>query len=1405
MSRFIDKIAALMLSLMIAASFTPAQAALAADSFGPDTVTSAETAAHEASEELSDGAGVLLAASAAGRGISADTEITGGTITMNGTLGTAVPDTGYDLATVRQLWTDGSGAAREEYLDYKYNKTSGAYTFAAADVPGSVVTAFFYDLNRWDGAVDVTWYDPDKTEFEISTPAQLAGLAAIANGMVDENVTHEYMIRDNAGRTCADGVYSHRYISTEPALADLLTPNNSGGAGQVRDTAWRLPAVEHKKVGGAADDIHNDFLYRTVRITADLDMGDCNWTPIGGKYAMNRDATDGREAKVIDTRFQGVLDGQGHTVTITCDRQAKLGFAYAMEIALVGYLGGGVDYKNGYPKDTYMDYEQKWVPTVRNVVVRGSVKGRRMVGGVVGRTGETNYGVLVENCANYAAVEASDMRGCAGIVGAAWGKATIRNCYNAGAINSNYWEHGGIIGSNGYEGSEGREPGGADIYNCYNSGTITMKGSYDGQEIGVDGGAFASYMVSNCYYEQPSGGLKQNSGYSGGETAVNKRARISSVEAVDLKSDDTLAKLNMNGRVFAKDTAGINNGYPILYFQTDEYRTSPDSFRTASVTLVSSDASRGTISSEDNLRSVPYGTNINITTTAKKGYRFSHFEVTDSTGVSNVTSGGFVTVTGRDLTVKGVFTERAPSVIAFAEAKDGEDYYVTVTKVYDAMTGKECSQAVSDGAKLSYGDRISIKPVMKPLDTVHPDIKYLEYTGTFGDPVITENALDKVSNTNNVYEVTGETDVIEISFKPKTQGKRWTTVADTSWYEEGKKEFTIMTARQLAGAAILCEKGVSFEGVTLLLGSDISLENTKANSGDEYGYERSWTGIGESERRPFKGTFDGQGHTVRYMHRNFAPGYCFGGNGGLFGVIDGAVIKNVAVEGGSYVNDDGATMDCEFKNGANGGGIAGDAIDTLIENCSADLRLSGASVAGGIVGTAEGSTVIRNCVSTCAIDATGEAIGGIAGKFISEDGKAPLIEACRNEGNITSTKWKVGGILGDGNSAGRISKCENHGNIETEMKSTSANTQAAGGVIGYAGGEIICTECFNTGDVTGRGKSYALGGIAGTVIRGTIENCYNTGKVYSESTATGAQLAGIANVGTNRSFSATVRNCYNIGAVQTGSGFTSKSVGGVIGAGSTEKNIITNSYCSDASVKSIGKTAGIAGTVVSSDKLKGYQQKLGAAFISDRKGINGGYPVLEWQDPDHMADAYITKITPVGDTALTVNWAVSGTCDGFEVARSENLGGKYTPFYNGTATSTRSSGLTYGKTYYFRVRAYKMNDEAKEYGEWSEPVSYSLVPAATTITAAKNTKAKTVVLKWKKVSEITGYEVYRSTKKSSSFKKIATVKGASKIKYTDKTVKKGKTYYYKIRVYKTTLGSTGYSTYSAVKSVKVSK
>lgn len=97
-------------------------------------------------------------------------------------------------------------------------------------------------------------------------------------------------------------------------------------------------------------------------------------------------------------------------------------------------------------------------------------------------------------------------------------------------------------------------------------------------------------------------------------------------------------------------------------------------------------------------------------------------------------------------------------------------------------------------------------------------------------------------------------------------------------------------------------------------------------------------------------------------------------------------------------------------------------------------------------------------------------------------------------------------------------------------------------------------------------------------------------------------------------------------------------------------------------------------------------------------------------------------------------------------------------------------------------------------------ITISVQPAKPTNLTISPRSTSSVDLAWDDV-KATGYYIYRSTKKSSGFKKIDTVLGTS---YTDKGLTKGKTYYYKVEAYINTSDGVITSDASAVKSIKVS-
>jgi len=78
-----------------------------------------------------------------------------------------------------------------------------------------------------------------------------------------------------------------------------------------------------------------------------------------------------------------------------------------------------------------------------------------------------------------------------------------------------------------------------------------------------------------------------------------------------------------------------------------------------------------------------------------------------------------------------------------------------------------------------------------------------------------------------------------------------------------------------------------------------------------------------------------------------------------------------------------------------------------------------------------------------------------------------------------------------------------------------------------------------------------------------------------------------------------------------------------------------------------------------------------------------------------------------------------------------------------------------------------------------------------------------VKLYWNTSKGANGYEIYRSTSKKGNYKKIATVKKAGTTSYKDKSVKSGKTYYYKVRTFKMTGSKKVTAAFCAAQKVKL--
>ena len=314
-----------------------------------------------------------------------------------------------------------------------------------------------------------------------------------------------------------------------------LAADTLSGSGTEDDPYLLATAADLKAFRDMANAEASSKLCATL--TADIDLGGEAWTPF--------------EGPTVGGAYAGTFDGANHTIK-------------GLSVNLTSNAGAGL-------------FGTVCGATIKNLKVEGNVSASSsaFVGGIVGRTltsatidscsfagtvtstkksgasnatagivGKVKTGtVTITNCANTATVNGNGNI-AAGILGyGGSNKVTIENCYNTGAI-SGQWYASGICGSSTVKAQT------SSIRNCYNSGTITATNGgnyYAGITANFKG------TISNSYYANPAADAL----YNGTPTT-----------ATAITSPEGLA--DKLGNAFQEDTAGANNGYPILVWQAGE-------------------------------------------------------------------------------------------------------------------------------------------------------------------------------------------------------------------------------------------------------------------------------------------------------------------------------------------------------------------------------------------------------------------------------------------------------------------------------------------------------------------------------------------------------------------------------------------------------------------------------------------------------------------------------------------------------------------------------------------------------------------------------------------------------------------------------------------------------------------
>jgi len=196
----------------------------------------------------------------------------------------------------------------------------------------------------------------------------------------------------------------------------------------------------------------------------------------------------------------------------------------------------------------------------------------------------------------------------------------------------------------------------------------------------------------------------------------------------------------------------------------------------------------------------------------------------------------------------------------------------------------------------------------------------------------------------------------------------------------------------------------------------------------------------------------------------------------------------------------------------------------------------------------------------------------------------------------------------------------------------------------------------------------------------------------------------------------------------------------------------------------------------------------------------------------------VAKATSYSYTKIKISWNKIENIDGYKIYRATKKTGKYNLVYTAGATKTSyiNAGRTCGKTYYYKVRGYKMIDRKNVYTKYSDVKSAYARPAKATIAKITLPKDELVKVTWNKVSGATGYQIYRKRTDKSKwnlFKNISNKYTSVKDDMLKKVYINSWDFYYdysgldynweyKVRAYRTVNGKKIYGMFSVPKRYK---
>ena len=429
----------------------------------------------------------------------------------------------------------------------------------------------------------------------------------------------------------------------------------------------------------------------------------------------------------------------------------------------------------------------------------------------------------------------------------------------------------------------------------------------------------------------------------------------------------------------------------------------------------------------------------------------------------------------------------------------------------------------------------------------------------------------------------------------------------------------------------------------------------------------AWTPMG-SQKQPFTGSFDGDGHSITGMSITFdsddksigAP-YL-----GLFGYVKGtadkkAEIKNLTLTGKLNITEN-------YRNSyAYSGGLVGAAEYVSFTDVTTDVTVTAKqgtapypwSYIGGFAGTVKNADFLR-CVNNGSVTSDGDYVSGFVPKS-----ETTTYTACANNGAITG-RTKIGGLGAEVKSTKVVDSC-NTGAIGLIAYGTGK--QAIGGLFAEIRYGSSITRSYNSGAVTG---DCYVGGLVGSVGSSSdatngpsyIVDSYNSGAITGHSDKYYCGIGGLVgklDASSSRVYEQSyVHNCYNTGTVTDLGLKTAGNPGAAIGVMHADYSEGSYLEVKDVYYRACG-LEGLGMMVYSTMhdpsvfvemsaeamKASGFVTKLGASFKADgtcMQKVNGGYPILVWQKLAEGQSEHTLEKTTVVDPTCTEQGYTIYTC-----------------------------------------------------------------------------------------------------------------------------------------------------------------